>query len=141
MRSVDFHFLALDADVGDPVLTATVGASGYVQLQVLIETGQTLFQFFDQPAREALGFGDGELAEFRAAAGDCAARESRPADFKPIASSSFAKRSALIVGTFTTSRFCMLVARSSPPANRSARSAAACICSAVMRPRRATAPT
>jgi hypothetical protein len=34
----DFDLLAFDADVGDPMLSATVGASGNVQLQVLIET-------------------------------------------------------------------------------------------------------
>ena len=72
---MDFDLLAFNADVGDPVLPATVGASGDVQLQVLIEAGQALFQFFDQPAREALRFGDRQLAEFRAAAGDGAARE------------------------------------------------------------------
>ncbi len=72
---VDFDLLALNADVGDPVLAATVGASGDVQLQVLIESGQTFLQFFHQPARETLGFGDGQFAEFRAAARHGAAPE------------------------------------------------------------------
>src|ERR1700682_4706084 len=34
---VDFHLLAINANVGNPVLSATVRASGNVQLQVLIE--------------------------------------------------------------------------------------------------------
>ncbi len=36
---VNLDLLALDADVGNPVLSATVGASGHVQFQMLIETG------------------------------------------------------------------------------------------------------
>ena len=36
--------LALDADVGDPVLAASVGASGYVQAQLLIKLRKALFQ-------------------------------------------------------------------------------------------------
>src|SRR5271169_3555991 len=68
--SINFHLLAVDAKVGNPVLTATVRASGDVQFQVLIEAGQAFFQFFHQPAGKALGLGDRELAEFRAAAGD-----------------------------------------------------------------------
>src|SRR5579871_4961466 len=66
----DLHLLALNADVGDPVLAATVGAPRDVQLQVLLEAGQALLQFLDQPASKALGFGDGNLAELGSAAGD-----------------------------------------------------------------------
>src|ERR1700675_4071818 len=36
--AVDFHLLAINANVGNPMLSATVRASGNVQLQVLIET-------------------------------------------------------------------------------------------------------
>ena len=82
MAVVNFDLLALDADVGDPVLAATVGASGDVKFQMLIETGQAFFQFFDQPAREALCLRDGELAEFCAAARHRAAPESRTADLQ-----------------------------------------------------------
>ena len=67
--------LALDADVGDPVLSAAVGAAGDVQPELLIEFGQPLFKLIDEPARKALGLGDGQLAEFRARAGDSAAPE------------------------------------------------------------------
>src|SRR5229473_4245371 len=78
--AVDFHLLAINANIGNPVLSATVRASGNVQLQVLIEARQTLFQFFHQPAGEALGLGDRQLAEFRAAARDSASKEGRPAN-------------------------------------------------------------
>ena len=67
--------LALNAYVRDPVLAAAVWASGDMQLQVLIETGQAFIEFFHQPASETLCFGDGELAKFGAAAGDRAAPE------------------------------------------------------------------
>ncbi len=125
--AVDFHLLAFDADVGDPVLPATVGASGDVELQVLIEAGQAFFQFLDQPAREALGLRDCQLAEFRAAAGDGSAVERRSANLQSDGIEFFGQRLGVKGGTFTMSRFCMLVARNSPPAKRSARSAAACI--------------
>ena len=71
--AVNFLLFAIDANVGNPVLSATVGASGDVQFQVLIEARQTIFQFFDQPTSKALRLGDRELAEFRSAAGDSAA--------------------------------------------------------------------
>src|SRR4029077_1071235 len=77
--AVDFHLLTINANVGNPVLSATVRASGNMQLQVLIETWQALFQFFHQPAGEALGLRDRQLAEFRAAACNGAAPERRPA--------------------------------------------------------------
>src|ERR1017187_6335854 len=73
--TVDFNLFAVDADVGNPVLSATVGATGDVQFQMLIEAGQAVFQLFHQPAGEALCFRDRELAEFRAAAGDRATPE------------------------------------------------------------------
>ena len=67
--------LAFDADVGDPVLSATVGAAGDVEAKLLVELRQALFKFVDKPAGEALGLRDGELAELRAGAGDGAAPE------------------------------------------------------------------
>ena len=39
----DFDLLALDANVCNPVLAATVRASGDVKFQVLLETRQSLF--------------------------------------------------------------------------------------------------
>src|ERR1700688_5183464 len=73
--AVLLDFLALDADVGDPVLAATVGASGDVQLELLFEGGQTLFEFLGQPARKAFGFGQRQLAEFGAGARNSATRK------------------------------------------------------------------
>ena len=81
--SVDFYLLAFDSDVGDPVLSATVGATGDVQFQVLIKTGQAIFQFLDQPAGEAFRLSDGKFAKLGAAAGDGSAPKRRPADRKP----------------------------------------------------------
>ena len=77
--AVDLDLLAFDSDVGDPVLSATVGAAGDVQFQVLIKSGQAFFQFFHQPARKAFRLGDGQLAELRTAAGDGSAPKRRPA--------------------------------------------------------------
>src|SRR5271166_3529217 len=74
---VYFDLLALNADVRNPMLAATVRASGDMQFHVLIESRQTLFEFFHQPAREAFGLGDREFAEFRTAARDRSARERR----------------------------------------------------------------
>ena len=67
--------LAFHADVGDPVLAAAIRAAGHIQPELLIELRQPLFQFVHQPARKALGLGDGQLAEFRARAGHRAAPE------------------------------------------------------------------
>src|ERR1039458_6125342 len=58
--TVDFDLFAVDADVGNPVLSATVGAAGDVQFQMLIEAGEAVFQLFHQPAGEALCFRDRE---------------------------------------------------------------------------------
>src|SRR3954453_11983313 len=79
----DLNLLAFNTDVGDPVLTATVGATGHVQLQVLIESRQAIFELFYQPTRESFGLGDGEFAEFRAAAGNRATSKARATDAKP----------------------------------------------------------
>ncbi len=75
-------FLSFHADVGDPVLTASVGATCDVKAKLLIELRQALFKLVDQPAGKALGFGDGELAEFGARAGNRAAPEGRTLDLQ-----------------------------------------------------------
>src|SRR5678815_2311951 len=67
--AVDLELLAFDPEVGNPVLAATVGAPGHVKFEVLIEAGQSLIEFFDQPARKTFRFGDRELAELGAGAG------------------------------------------------------------------------
>ena len=64
------------------MLSAGVGAAGDVQLDLLVEAGETLFHLADEPLGEALGFGDGELAELGAGAGDGPAPEGRDIDLK-----------------------------------------------------------
>src|SRR5207247_4937295 len=49
-----------------------IWAAGDVKLEVLLESGQAFFKLFHQPASKTLRFGNGQLAEFRPAAGDCA---------------------------------------------------------------------
>ena len=46
----DLDFLAFDANVSNPVLATTVGASCDMQFQVLVKAGQALFEFLNQPA-------------------------------------------------------------------------------------------
>lgn len=75
--AVGLDFFALDADVGDPVLAAGVGAAGDVEAKLLLIIGETVFEFFGEPAGEGFGFGEGEFAEFGAGAGDGAASEGR----------------------------------------------------------------
>ena len=75
-------FLAFHADVCDPVLAASIGASGHMEAELLIELRKTLFHFVDEPAREALGFSDGQFAELSAGAGDSSAKEEGAFDLK-----------------------------------------------------------
>src|SRR5262249_24171623 len=80
--AVSFDLLAFLPDVGDAVLPATVRTAGDVELQLLVELGQALFQLFHQPAGKGLGLRDRELAEFAASAGDGAAPEGRSGNVK-----------------------------------------------------------
>src|SRR5216684_4097567 len=61
--AADFDFFAFEANIGKPVLTTAVRASRHVQLDLLLESGQPLFQFFHQPARKRFGFRDGQFAK------------------------------------------------------------------------------
>src|SRR5258708_1161619 len=81
--SVDFRFLAFNAKIGDPVLSATGGASSNGQLQMLVESRQPFFQLLNQPAGKTLGFCNCQLAELRAAASDGAAVKSGTAYPQP----------------------------------------------------------
>src|SRR5271157_1429916 len=65
------------------MLAATVRASGDVQSQVLLKTGQPLVQFFDQPPGVRLRLCDCQLAEFRSRACDHTTREWRSRDRQP----------------------------------------------------------
>ena len=51
-------FLAFDADVGDPVLAAGVGAAGDVELDVFLIAGETFLELFGEPAGVGFGFGE-----------------------------------------------------------------------------------
>ena len=73
-------FFALEADIGNPVLAAGIRAAGNIYFERLIEFGDALFEFFDEPAGEGFCFSDGEFAEFGAGAGDGAAPEGRGFD-------------------------------------------------------------
>src|SRR5713226_504376 len=71
--ALGLDFLAFNADVGDPVLSAAIGAARDVQLDLLLEAREAVIELFREPAREALRFGQRELAVFRAGARDGAA--------------------------------------------------------------------
>src|SRR4030095_415961 len=75
--------LALEAKIGDPVLAAAVGAARHMNLQVLLESGEPRLEGAHEATREALGLGEGDLAELGARAGDGAAPEGRGVDAKP----------------------------------------------------------
>src|SRR5262245_48167924 len=76
-RAVDLHLLALEAEVGDPVLPAAVRAAGDVDAEMLLEPGQPLLERLDEAAGESLRLGERQLAELGARAGDCPAPERR----------------------------------------------------------------
>ena len=80
--AVVLDLLALKPYIGDPVLSAAVGASGHVQLELLVETRQTLFELFHKPPRESLGLGNSQLAEFGARAGNGSSPEGRAFDMQ-----------------------------------------------------------
>src|SRR5579862_8222944 len=69
--------LSFQANVSDPMLAATIWAASNVNLELLIKLRQPFFHLVHQPARESLGFRDGEFAEFGARAGDRASEEHR----------------------------------------------------------------
>jgi hypothetical protein len=81
--AVDLDLLALDPEVGDPVLAAAVGAAGDVELEVLVEPGEPPLQLVHEPAGEALGLGQGELAELGPGARDRAPPERGGVEAKP----------------------------------------------------------
>ena len=80
--AVAFDLFPFEADVGDPVLAAGVGAAGDVELDLLVEGGEALLHLFDEPFCECFGFGDGELAELGSGAGYGSAPEGRGLDVK-----------------------------------------------------------
>ncbi len=79
-----FDFFPFDANVGDPMLTAGVGAAGDVDLDVFLVAGEAGVEFLGEPAGKGFGFGEGEFAEFGAGAGDGATNERRGLDGKAV---------------------------------------------------------
>jgi len=73
--AVLLDFFAFEADVGDPVLAAGVGAAGDVEFDFFLIAGETLVELFGEPAGVGLGFGESEFAEFGAGARYGAANE------------------------------------------------------------------
>jgi len=54
--AVELDFFALEADVGDPVLAATVGAAGDVDAELLLEAGNAIIQLSREPTGKAFSF-------------------------------------------------------------------------------------
>src|SRR5262245_62624843 len=76
-RAVDLELLALEAEVGDPVLPTAVRAADHVDPEMLLEPGQPLLERFDKAAGETLRLGERQLAELGARTGDRPAPERR----------------------------------------------------------------
>src|SRR6202158_235015 len=77
--TVDLQLLAFDSNVRDPVLAAAIWASSDVQLELLLESRQSLIELFREPARKALRLSQRQLAELRPRASNGSARKSRSA--------------------------------------------------------------
>src|SRR5580700_11647206 len=75
-----FDFFPFNADVGDPMLPATIRATRDVEPQLFLKTGEPLFEFLREPSRKAFCFRQCELAKFRARAGHGSACEYRGLD-------------------------------------------------------------
>src|ERR1700678_2823332 len=88
----------LDADVGHPMLTASVGAAGHIELELLIESRQALFELVDNPAREALGLGNRKFAKLCSGAGNRAAPKRRALYFEADRSELAYQFSSFVVG-------------------------------------------
>src|SRR6185312_6806262 len=80
--TIYFDLFAFQSDIRNAMLPATVWASGNVQFELLIKSGQTVFQFFHQPSGKCFCLSDGQLAKLGSGAGHGAAPESRCAHFK-----------------------------------------------------------
>ena len=59
------------------MLAATVRAAGDIQLELLVESRHSPFEFLDHPSRKALRLGNRQLAELRAGAGNGSSPEGR----------------------------------------------------------------
>src|SRR5438128_12131415 len=77
---VHLGLLALEADVGNPVLAAAIRAAGDVELQVLLEAGQPRLDIVHEVAPEALGLRESHLAALAARGRHGAPPEGRTLD-------------------------------------------------------------
>src|ERR1700722_8939784 len=80
MRPSTLIFFPPKADIGDPVLAATIRATGDVEPQLFLKVRNSPFELPRKPARKAFGLGQRELAEFRTRTGDGSACENRGLD-------------------------------------------------------------
>src|SRR5580700_7167594 len=80
--AIYFDFFSLNADVGDPMLPATIWAASDVESQPFLKIGKPLFEFLREPSRKTLCFRQCELAKFRSRAGHGSACEHRGLDRK-----------------------------------------------------------
>src|SRR5580658_7838536 len=78
--AIYFDFLSFNADVGDPMLPATIRAASDVESQLFLKIGKPLFEFLREPSRKAFCFRQCELAKFRSRAGHGSACEYRGLD-------------------------------------------------------------
>src|SRR5260370_18647308 len=81
--SILLDLLALESNVGDPVLSAGVGAARHVQLDLLVKARQPILHLADQPLGEALRLRNSQLAELGARARDGSAPECRHIHLQP----------------------------------------------------------
>ena len=80
------------------MLAATVRATGDVEFQILIKSGQALIEFLHQPPREAFGFSDREFAELVPEHATTPRKKGEPATGNSMAASSFARASVFSLG-------------------------------------------
>src|SRR5580704_5770826 len=78
--AIYFDFFPFNADVGDPVLAATIRATSDVEPQLFLKIGKPLFEFLREPSRKDFCFRQCKLAKFRSRAGHRSACEHRGLD-------------------------------------------------------------
>ena len=73
--AVVLDLFAFDADIGDPVLAAGIGAAGDMEAEIFLIVRKALFELLGEPAGEGFRFGEREFAELGAGAGHGATGE------------------------------------------------------------------
>ena len=123
--AVLLDLFAFEADVGDPVLSAAIGAAGDVHAKLLIEPRDAFVEFIHEPAGKALGLGDGKFAELGAGAGDGTAPEVGSLHVQANLAEFAQQFAGFAVRNVHEDKILQTVARSWPSPKRSERSAAA----------------